>query len=235
MLEKKRLPSKLKPQHVRWAVLEAGSSLKPNIKRRILAVGNKAIPELKALLTEPDLVEPYGRHCSLLMAALGSEGLAALVQSLNSLNPNTHTFDVVIHTLVEQGAVVAPLIESGFDSQDPALGDRFLEVLARCGARSNGIRGRLLSAFNEKPGRFAALVADYGDPEAIPTLRQRFDDTSLSSHEESMGNAIIKEIGEAILSLGGELSAEDSHKMHTATALLKLQQHDLGVDYRESD
>jgi hypothetical protein len=235
VLRKKRLPAKLKAQHVRWAVLEAGSALKPGVKRRILAVGDKAIPELKGLLVEPDLVEPFGRHCALLLVALGPKGLEGLVDALCTLNPNTHTVDIVVQALAEQGSEIAPVIERHLHSSELRLEDRLLEVLARCGARSDAILARLLAAFAERPGEFAPFLADYGDPEALPHLRRHFDDTSLSSHEESMGNAIVKEIGEAILALGGVLSPEDSHKVHTAAALLKLQQHDLGVEFRDSD
>jgi hypothetical protein len=210
--------------------------MKDGLRRRILALGPAAIPELAALLTEPELLDRYAQHGAALLAALDQAGHEALIEALTTIERNTRAFDIVVQTLVKLGPSIAPRIETTLNTGAPdLLTDSLLEILSRCGARSESSLARLLTAFELEPGRFAAFLADYGDPAALPALQRHFGQTPLSSHEQHLGNTTVKEIGEAILSLNGSLSTEGQHKLQTATALLKHQQHDLTFDFRESE
>jgi len=176
------------------------------------------------------------QHCAVLLAALDQPGHKALIGALNALPQNSRAFDIVVQTLVGLGPSVASLVEERLDSAgtSPAT-DSLFEILARCGARTDSIRARLLRAFEGQPGRFASFLQDYGDQEALPALERHFNETALSSHELNRANTIVKELGEAIIGLGGTLSDEGKQKLQTATALLKLQQHDLTFDFRDAE
>ena len=109
--------------------------------------------------------------------------------------------------------------------------DGMVEILARCGATSDMIVRVLRHHLEAQPARAAGLISDYGDKQFLPILTQMFDETDLSDHEMTVGNTRVKEFGETILALGGDLNESQRLKLNMATAMLKHQQRALTFDY----
>jgi hypothetical protein len=235
MKQKRSLPAKLEPKHLRWAIVEAGDKLRPALRRRIIAVGEAAVPEIYALLIEVDLQLRFVHHAVSLLSDLGSAGHQALITSLSKIQQNTGAFDEVLQALVRLGPPIAPVLLKTLISSSSTPQDAALEILALCGAKSDEILKRLLEYLSVSPAQAATCLSDYGDPIAVPVLLENFNTAVLSEHELHMGNVTIKELGTAILSLGGQLSSEQTLKLNMATAMLKHQQHALTFDFHEND
>ena len=92
---------KLRIQDVRWAVLDAGETLKSGLRRRILALGPGAITELVSLYTEMDLLPHHARHAAMLLIDFAVDGQRALLDALLRVPPNSSAHDEAVHLLTE--------------------------------------------------------------------------------------------------------------------------------------
>jgi len=205
----------------------AGRSLSRNVRKAIVARGAAVIPELLAIVADPEVwqaddeVEGFVvAHALTLLAELGaSEAIGVALEQLEDEEIDDSLWDLALEALAGFGAAaLEPLValydrhlESGEAEQtfDRRLG--ICKGLARLRVRDDRIWARLSTIFMEDPPVLAALLSTYGDRRARALLSETLDqwevDPSMPAH-----NLAIEAMAESLESLRGTLTASQVAK-----------------------
>lgn len=206
---------------VRRLLTREGEHLSESAQKKVLQLGEAAVPALVDVLEDEDLLptDSPGKgwapiHAARLLGSLRAEAaIPAMVEVLGTLEPDIILFSELIQALVRIGPTVAPAVLQALEGGqlEGALG--LLEVLSRCGARSEAILTRLSQQLREKPLLGAIFLTDYGDPAALPLLQAAFDDYTPEASGDLLFGETLIELGNAIQELGGELSDGQRKKL----------------------
>lgn len=196
------------------------------LQAQILAAGSTSIPGLIAILEEAlaDDEADHGwapAHAAKLLGMLGdAQAVPVLLRMLEFYEVIDGYHQAAEDALVALGA---PAIEACLAAYPTAthedLRSGIVAVLSRCTEKHARIFQTLLAFFEQSTELGAIYLADYGDPQAIPVLSEKFDALPLDDSDDSvMANHIFVELRSAIEQLGGQLTAAQQVKAERADA-----------------
>jgi tetratricopeptide (TPR) repeat protein len=208
---------------IRDVLIHGGERLSESRKKQVLALGAAAVPALVDVLEDEELEMTDGPgegwapiHAARLLGELREEAAApAMVRVLCELDLETILYNELIHALIQVGPAVAGPVLAALESGEALDEEGLLEVLARCGAKSEVIFTRLCADFLEDPDLGAYLLASYGDARALPLLHEVLNAYTLEGEEGPLAGQLVIEIEDAIRALGGELSPDQQRKLDT--------------------
>lgn len=210
---------------VRELILQSGAAALPaRIAEHILALGEAAIEPLIEVLVDSRLRDPKGPaagwapvHAARLLGlrprARAIEPLLDVLATTDKLSPLGEAVSKALVPLKAQ--LVTPILER----LPTAVGGYRRELwylLAGAGVREPRIFVQLLAALSESPEVGAMCLSEYGDRAALPDLAHALDAHPLGLADEPVNDHAVFELREAILELGGVLTAEQQAKYERA-------------------
>src|SRR6266567_4479679 len=196
------------------------------LQTRILAAGSASIPGLIAILEEAlaDDEADHGwapSHAAMLLGMLGdAQAVPVLLRMLEHYEVLDGYHQDAEDALVALGHLaIEPCLEAYPTASNEDLRKGLIAVLSRRTEKNERIYHTLLAFFAQSPELGAIYLAQYGDPQAIPVLSQRFDALPIDEQDDSvMGHHIFVELRSAIEQLGGQLTAAQLAKAERADA-----------------
>jgi hypothetical protein len=206
--------------------------LPPDVYHRLRQLARVVPGELIAVLTDPTL-RPAGSpgngwapvHAAQILAEVApQQAVEPLLDTLATVSPLTDLFMAVAEALEPLGK---RLIEPILLRLPTAVGEYRIELwrfLGRCGARDPRVLDQLLLALNERPDEGALALSEYGDPAALPYLGEALDRYKLGPADRlPHDDFTVFELREAILELGGKLTAAQQAKYERALWTLRVE------------
>ena len=202
----------------------SGAALSSGAAKRIQALGQAAVAPLVAVLIDSRLRAPNAPaggwapvHAARLLKRLDArpaiEPLLDVLATTDRLSP---LGEAVSRTLAPlKGQLVGPIL----DRLPTAVGEYRRELwfmLAGCGVREARVFDQLLAALAEAPEIGAICLGEYGDPAALPELSRALDAHPLGLMDQPGNDQPVFELREAILELGGQLTAAQKIKYERA-------------------
>lgn len=158
----------------------------PALMERVRADGDPAISTLLAIVgdevTEPEIETPAWNAClrnavRVLAARRHVDAIEPMVAWLLRPEPVGVVRVALNRALIDYGEpAFGPLIDAYARTHDPELRVRLCSPLARLQKRDPRVFDALNECLRHDPARVAELIADYGDPRAIPVLSAVLDD-----------------------------------------------------------
>lgn len=151
----------------------------------ILRRGSEVVPALLGILEDGELAREdapgHGYapvHAARLLQQLGAaDAIAPMLRVLARCDPMDVLYSALVHALESMGA---PVLEPALDAYAVARsGDRrtaLASVLSGLGVRDDRILSVLLDALQYDAVLGAGLLAEYGDPAALPRLGEALDE-----------------------------------------------------------
>jgi hypothetical protein len=170
-----------------------GETLAEDLRARILALGNAAVPPLLALLAEDAAAAEDGPgegwppiHAVDLLADLRAE--EAIVPMLVALRGGD--FDDILSSRVAVrlpsfgAAALEPTLAELSNTGDSERAVTLCAILANIGVKDERVWGALSKCFDEEPHLSAGFLATYGDDRALPLIEREiiaFDENARGS------------------------------------------------------
>lgn len=202
----------------------SGTALPGRAAKRILALRQAAVEPLIAVLSDSRLRAPSAPaggwapvHAARLLRRLDAraaiEPLLDVLATTDRLSPLGVAVSKTLVPLRRQ--LVGPIL----DRLPTAVGGYRRELwylLAGSGVREARVFDQLLAALAEAPEIGAMCLGEYGDRAALPELARALDAHPLGLSDEPGGEQPVFELREAILDLGGQLTAAQQLKYERA-------------------
>lgn len=156
-----------------------GERLPSELRERILARGQEAIPPLVEILQDEELGAEDGPaggwppiHAVELLVDLGAlEAIEPMLDILAETDWDTIIHDRIVLRLPDlRGAVLEPALARIVSGIDEPLHDNLCSILSEIGVRDDRVYSELCKAFERNETIGAVRLADYGDPRALPLL-----------------------------------------------------------------
>lgn len=197
-------------------------------EREIAALGAAVVPTLISILSDEELGaedHPSGGwapiHAVWLLGELRAE--AAIAPMLDVLRATG--WDDIIHDAIIQAMpmIGAPVVEPALKAYDEAVDGEFraslASILADCKVRDERIYQLLIDRFDAELDDGGLDLGTYGDPRALPSLLEAFDDFEIvEGGDASFANGMLVDLRASIEQLGGKLSVEQEAKFEIAMA-----------------
>lgn len=205
-------------------ILLRSPTLSSRNARRILNLGQAAVEPLCAVLVDSKLRDPQGPgggwapvHAARLLARLAAgPAIGPLLDVLATTDKLSPLGRAVSKTLAPlKGQLVGPILER-LPTAVGAYRHELWYLLTATGVREPRIFDQLLAALTEAPEVGAMCLSEYGDRAALPELSRLLDAHRLGLTDEPGSEQAIFELREAILVLGGQLSATQQAKYERA-------------------
>jgi hypothetical protein len=184
-----------------------GRTLPPKTRADVLAMAPEITPRLVALLADADGGWASVHAADLLVDLKAAEAIGPMLGALGELDFDDSLFNRIVMRLPELGgAVLEPALAFlGKNEDDEETVQAVCEVLAKLGIKDERIFEALSNVFKRGEEPLAAgLLADYGDPRALPLVeRAVFDFQPDFTRVRSRGD--LAELLEAHERLGGDL------------------------------
>lgn len=207
----------LTPDTVRAALVRAGRQLPASVAESVLALGLDAVPPLLDVLEDPllDGVGPPGAwaplHAAELLGRLQAlEALPVLLDAACFSAPDDELAPVAIRAVHAFGAQAMDEALSLWDDLEPdqhQARDRLAMLMAGLGVRDDAIFSALVAFLDVNPAAAAMALGEYGDPEAVPHLRQALD-LAMARDRSRMQDVTRLALHSALVALGAEGNAE---------------------------
>ena len=216
---------------VRRLLEEKGQDLSAETRRAIVALGPAAVAPLVELMEDEELAmenAPAGGMgpvwaVQLLCELKAAVAVEPMLQLLLGTEPLDFLHEEILLGLPKLGAaVVEPALlayAACDDDDDGAAGARgdIAAVLAGCGVRDPRILAMLIEETRAEPSA-AAMLAQYGDPAALPFLSDALDRYQVAGNAGVLGDQGLIELTAAIEELGGTLTAAQQRKVDRGNA-----------------
>jgi hypothetical protein len=214
-----------------WAdeLIDAGDELPPALAERIAAMGDAARPTLLDVLERRPLWRKVARgggrapvHAVRLLARLAptDESISALLRALGELGVRDLLADAVGRALAGWGPAIMPAaLDAHRREPDARRREMLLDVLSKCGGRSEEVFEALLAELRAGNDVAPALLAEYGDPRALSDLHVAFGAAKLDSRPSALGSHAFFELKDAVKTLGGELTPLEAAMVEAARAM----------------
>jgi hypothetical protein len=214
-----------------WAneLIDCGGRLPDELHDRIGALGEAARGPLVELIDRRALrredapgegMTPV--HAVRLLAKLPptDEDVRLLVAALAELDLMSMLANEMGRALAGWGPAAAPTILAAVARRPSATArEAYLDVLSKCGVRSDAIYELLLAYLAEGAELAPGFLAYYGDARALPELHRRFEALELDPEPSLFANQPVFEFADAVTSLGGTLTPLESAMMDETHAL----------------
>jgi hypothetical protein len=197
-----------------------GEKLPARLRVEITSYGERGVRPLCAVLGANGWAPV---HAVRLIGEMGAErAIGPLIQTLRDTeagDPLHEEIHCVLQGLGER--VVEPMLLAHDAFRGEEVQDCFADVLAGAGVRDVRILALLLGMLETGDVTLAAcLLAEYGDPGALPALSRALDETTIEDPAPAFRNQPVFEIANAIEELGGRLTpsqvahVERAHAAH---------------------
>jgi hypothetical protein len=218
----------MNPEQIRRALEQAGTTLDTEVARSIADLGDAAVPELLEVLLDPKLQDGEGTDCEAPVHAARLLGVLRPVRAIGpmlgllaELAPDDPLAAAVSMALQDFGlAARDAVLQALVREKDADVKAAFADVLAGLGAQDPAVREALLDFFSEDPGFGATCLAGYGDASVLPDLLAAFDAHEIVDDwdfdDPRFPTAVVLDVGEAVLALGGELGPTRTFKLGEA-------------------
>jgi hypothetical protein len=193
----------------------AGNSLPDSLRKSILGRGQDVIPELITIIENDELarLDAPGKgfipiHALEILSDLSAvDSIEPMLKLLLLFDTMDIMHGALVTALASFGtAVVEPALHVHASSQDLVQRESIADVLAKVGFHEPRILAILLEVLHTNVELGSCLLADYGDPAALPALSAALDSCRLDSKGGLFANQQIIEIVAAIEELGGRLT-----------------------------
>jgi hypothetical protein len=182
-----------------------GERLPPALRDEILAMGDAAVPALIDALSIDDWACVHAAR--LLIDLRATNAVQPLLDAMAKDDPEgILRNDVVVHL----GKLGAPVVEPalamlGEADEDDEEG--LCDILVESGVKDERIFAALRDRFSEDTGFWPSLLAQYGDPRALPLV-----DKALSAFEPDFSSLVsridLNDVVDAFERLGGVLTPD---------------------------
>lgn len=208
-------------------LVRAGEELPEPLARALLARGPDAVQPLLVVLEDRGLAredapgDGYAPiHAARLLGDLeAGEAIPPMLRRLADCDPMDLLFGTLEEALQAFGrqalepALAAHAAAGSVDGRSAMAG-----VLSAIGARDSRVLAILLATLQEDPVLGAGLLADYGDPAAVPHLGAALDQCEVDPRGGLVANQEIIELEAAIEDLGGTLTDSQRGKVEAVAA-----------------
>lgn len=205
----------------------AGERLAESVTERILRSGRAAIPALVHVLEDEALAssdapgDGYAPiHAATILGQLeADEAIEPMFRVLARCDAMDILYSTLIHSLSSLGArVLEPALaahaSAGSDDQRAAIAN----VLSGLQVRDDRVLAILLRMLEGDVELGACLLAEYGDPAALPHLGAALDGCELDARGGLLVNQEVIELEAAIDELGGSLTEQQDRKLRDVKA-----------------
>lgn len=219
-------------------VLDGGELLPESVAEGIARRGEEVVPALVGLLEDDELAREDARgdgfgpiHAAALLGRIVAPvAIGSLLSVLARCDSMELLYGAAIRALKTFGtAAVDQVLEAeaaaSSDDHRAALAD----VLSGLGVRDPRILEVLLRGLEEDVGLGAGLLAEYGDPAALPQLGAALDRAVLDDEAGLLANQDVIELVAAIEDLGGALSEGQDEKARAVRARRQAVRSMLGA------
>jgi hypothetical protein len=193
-----------------------GEKLPPELRERILALGEAMVPRLVEILADEDLgLEdapgdgwPPIHAVDLLADLRAVDAAAPMLRVLARTSWDEIVHDRLVMRLPELGAaVLEPALAELGRSTDPDLHGSFCAVLAKLGVRDERIYAELCALFEEDEIAGAVCFGDYGDERALALLQRAIREFQ-ADDESPVGVMGLADLVDAHERIAGALPAD---------------------------
>jgi len=204
-----------------------GERLTEAVSGPILLRGRTVVPALVEILEDEELAQADAPgdgyapiHAATLLGALqAAEAAGPMLRVLGRCDPMDILYSKLIHTLESLGAaVLEPALAAHAAAGSADQRQAIACVLAGLGVRDDRVLAVLRRALEEQAELGAGLLAEYGDPAALPQLSAALDASAVDEGGGLLANQEIIELDAAIEELGGVLTEEQRSKVGTVVA-----------------
>lgn len=204
-----------------------GERLAVPVARAIRGLGRGAIPALVEILEDEELAQsdaPGGGyapiHAATMLRDLGAgEAIEPMFRILARCDPMDALYSALIDALESLGPpVLEPALAAHAAARSEDQRTAVAEVLSGLRVRDDRILPILLQALEEDVELGAGLLAEYGDPAALPHLTAALDACEVDPRGGLLVNQDVVELEAAIEDLGGSLSAGQQGKVRAVEA-----------------
>ncbi len=195
-----------------------GKKLPERLRIEITSYGARGVRPLCTILGA-DGWAPV--HAVRLIEEMGAEGaIGPFIQALRDTTVGDPLHEEIHRVLQDLGErVVEPMLLAHDAFRDEDVQDCFADILAGAGARDDRILALLRGMLETGDVTLAAgLLAEYGDPRALPALSRALDKTTIEDPAPAFRNQAVFEIAGAIEELGGRLSPSQAAQVKRAHA-----------------
>ncbi|HEY9871321.1 MAG TPA: hypothetical protein V6D08_19335 [Candidatus Obscuribacterales bacterium] len=205
----------------------AGEQLPDAVRVYIRMQGAAVVPDLIAILEDEDLAhsEAPGEgyvpvHAATILRDLKAvEAIEPMLRVLEQCDVEDVLYSTLVFRLKDFGELV---VEPALKAYECAHSDDYrtalAEILAGAGARHEKILPVLVKTLKKNPVVGAGVMADYGDPAALPYLSAALDKLKVDNRGGWLANAEIFELAEAIEELGGTFTPSQARKVQAVRA-----------------
>jgi hypothetical protein len=158
-------------------------TLPPKLRAEILALGAAAVPDLIAIVADDDADAddapgegwPPIHAVELLVELRAVEAIETMLDVVFETEIEDGLHVTVVRGLSELGAdaVLAPTLRRLDEAVDPDVTSSLLEILTALGVKDERIYDAIGKVFEADPAAGAMHFGQYGDPRALPRLRER--------------------------------------------------------------
>ncbi len=204
-----------------------GDRLPERVARAIRGLGRGVIPELVEILEDEELAQsdaPGGGYAPIHAATMlrdleAGEAIEPMFRVLARCDPMAILYSTLIDALESLGPpVLEPALAAHAAATSKDQRVAVAEVLSGLGVRDDRILPILLQALQEEVEIGAGLLAEYGDPAALPRLSEALDARELDPRGGLLVNQDVVELEAAIEELGGSLSEGQQRKVRAVEA-----------------
>ena len=197
-------------------LIGAGEKLQVILREAILSVGSAAVPFLIEILQDEDLhasEDPGGGwapiHAVGLLGELhATEAIEPMLEVLADSSLDDIINSKIVFALEAMGKpALEPALAAYAANTDPDFRGALICVLAGLKIKDERIFNILLDELARGEGIAPGLLAEYGDPSALPALIRAFDEFKIDPNpDHPLANQDIVELQSAIEDLGGTLT-----------------------------
>jgi hypothetical protein len=193
-----------------------GEKLPRELRERILALGEAAVPRLVEILEDEALGLEDGpgdgwppiHAVDLLVDLRAADATARMLRVLATTSWDEIVHDRLMLRLPELGAaVLEPALAELAGTTDSDVHGSFCAVLAKLGVRDERIYAELCALFAEDELAGALCFADYGDQRALPLIQRAIRDFQ-ADYESRVGTMGLADLVEAHERIGGAFPAD---------------------------
>ena len=196
-------------------LVDAGERLGESDGGAILRRGSEVVPALLGILEDDELAREdapgHGYapvHAARLLQQLGTaDAIAPMLRVLARCDPTDVVYSTLVDALESMGApVLEPALAAYAVAKSEDHRAALANVLSGLGVRDDRILPVLLDALKDDMALGAGLLAEYGDPAALPHLGAALDGCELDPRGGLFANQDVVELEAAIEELGGTLT-----------------------------